>query len=64
MNISRARGGPKTWDDSLKIQTYCDASFAPGDGRSRSGILILLVDEVASRASLILWQSRPLSSPW
>ena len=25
---------------SLKIQTYCDASFAPGGARSRSGILV------------------------
>ena len=56
-NTSCARGGPKTWNDTLKIQTYCDASFAPGGGRSRSGILILLVDEAVNRASLILWQS-------
>ena len=42
----------------LKIQTYCNASFAPGGGRSRSGILVLLVDEVTNRASLLLWQSR------
>ena len=34
---------------------YCDASFAPGGGRSRSG---LLVDQKTNRASLLLWQSR------
>ena len=43
---------------SLTVQTYCDASFAPGGGRSRSGILVLLVDQQTNRASLLLWQSR------
>ena len=42
----------------LTVQTYCDASFAPGGGRSRSGILVLLVDQQTNRASLLLWQSR------
>ena len=51
-----------TGHGSLKIQTYCDASFASRGGRSRSGILILLVDEAANRASLILWQSRRQTS--
>ena len=55
---SCARGGPQTGSDSLKIQTYCDASFAPGARRSRSGILVRFVDENANRASLLLWQSR------
>ena len=49
-NVSGAQGGPKTWDDSLKMQTYCNASFAPGGGRSRSGILIWLVDEATTAA--------------
>ena len=38
--------------------TYCDASFAPGGGRSRSGILVLLVDQQTNRSSLLVWQSR------
>ena len=58
MDSSCARDGPQTWSSSFKIQTYCDASFAPGRGRSRSGILVLLVDEITNRASLLLWQSR------
>ena len=37
--------------ECLKIQIYCDASFAPGGGRSRSGILILLVSDTNRRAS-------------
>ena len=57
-NSPGARGGPQPWHSSLKLPTYCDASFAPGGGRSRSGILVLLVDEVTNRASLLLWQSR------
>ena len=44
--------------DTLSIQTYCDASFAPGGGRSRSGILVLLVDEISNRSSVVLWVSR------
>ena len=36
----------------------CDASFALGGGKSRSGILILLVDEATSRVSWVSWQSR------
>ena len=58
VNPSTAQGGPQPWQSSLKTQTYCDASFAPGGGRSRSGILVLLVDEISNRASLLLWQSR------
>ena len=54
----RAQDGPQTWPSSLKIHTYCDASFAPDGGRSRSGILVLLVDEKTNSASLLLWQSR------
>ena len=42
----------------LAVQTYCDASFAPGGGRSRTGILVLLVDQKTNRASALLWQSR------
>ena len=57
-NSPSAQGGPQPWHSSLKIQTYCDASFAPGGGRSRSGILVLLVDEVTNGASLLLRQSR------
>ena len=33
MNVQR-----QTCPSPLTIQTYCDASFAPGGGRSRSGI--------------------------
>ena len=55
---SCARDGPQTWSSPLKVQTYCDASFAPGGGRSQSGILVLLVDENRNRASLLVWQSR------
>ena len=51
------RGGPQTGSSSLKRQTYCDASFARGGGRSRSSIHVLMVDETINRASLILWQS-------
>ena len=47
-----------TGHESVKIQMYCAASFAPGGRRSRSDILTLLVDQVINRASLILWQSR------
>ena len=45
-NVSSTQSGPMTRHNSLKIQTYCDAdaSCAPGSGRSRSGILTLLVD--------------------
>ena len=53
MDVS-CRGG----SSPRKIQTYCDASLAPGDGRSRSGVLVSMVDETINRASLILWQSR------
>ena len=53
-----AQDGPQTWSSSLKIQTYCDASFALGGGRSQSGILVSLVDEISNCASLLLWQSR------
>ena len=49
-NSPSAQGGPQPWQSPLKIQTYCDASFAPGGGRSRSGIQALLVDEVTNRA--------------
>ena len=52
------RDGPQTGSNSLKIQTYCDALFAPGGRWSRSGILVAMVDETTNRASLILWQSR------
>ena len=55
---SSARDGPLSCSSLLKIQTYCDASFAPGGGRSRSGILVLLVDQKTNRASALLWQSR------
>ena len=57
-NLSSAQDGPQPCSSPLTVQTYCDASFAPGGGRSRSGILVLLVDEVTNRASLLLWQSR------
>ena len=57
VNSSSAQGGLQAWQSSLKIQTYCDASFAPGGGRSRSGIFVLLVDEISNRATLLLWQS-------
>ena len=40
-----ARDGPLSCSSPLAVQTYCDASFAPGGGRSRSGILVLLVDQ-------------------
>ena len=55
---SSARDGPLSCSSSLKVQTYCDASCAPGGGRSRSGILVLLVDQKTNRASALLWQSR------
>ena len=55
---SGAQDGPQPCSSPLVLQTYCDASFAPGGGRSRSGILVLLVDQVTNRASLLLWQSR------
>ena len=55
---SSARDGPLSCSSPLKVQTYCDASFAPGGGRSRSGILVLLVDQKTNRASALLWQSR------
>ena len=42
---SGAQDGPQPCSSPLTVQTYCDASFAPGGGRSRSGILVLLVDE-------------------
>ena len=32
-----ARDGPLSCSSPLAVQTYCDASFAPGGGRSRSG---------------------------
>ena len=53
-NSPSAQGGPQPW----QTQAYCDASFAPGGGRSRSGILVLLAEEVTNGASLLLWQSR------
>ena len=53
-----ARDGPLSCSSPLAVQTYCDASFAPGGGRSRSGILVLLVDKFTNRASALLWQSR------
>ena len=34
-----ARDGPLSCSSPLAVQTYCDASFAPGGGRSRTGIL-------------------------
>ena len=55
---SGAQAGPQPCSSPLTVQTYCDASFAPGGGRSRSGILVLLVDQKTNRASLLLWQSR------
>ena len=55
---SSARDGPLSCSSPLIVQTYCDASFAPGGGRSRSGILVLLVDQKTNRASALLWQSR------
>ena len=57
-NPSSAQDGPLPCPSSLTVQTYCDASFAPGGGRSRSGILVLLVDQKTNRASLLLGQSR------
>ena len=42
---SSAHDGPLSCSSPLAVQTYCDASFAPGGGRSRSGILVLLVDQ-------------------
>ena len=53
-----ARDGPLSSSSPLVVQTYCDASFAPGGGRSRTGILVLLVDQATNRASALLWQSR------
>ena len=53
-----ARDGPLSCSSPLTVQTYCDASFAPGGGRSRTGILVLLVDQKTNRASALLWQSR------
>ena len=53
-----AEDGPQPCPSPLTVQTYCDASFAPGGGRSRSSILVLLVDQQTNRASLLLWQSR------
>ena len=38
---SGAQDGPQPCPSPLTVQTYCDASFAPGGGRSRSGILVL-----------------------
>ena len=55
---SSARDGPLSCSSPLIVQTYCDASFAPGGGRSRSGILVLLVDQKTNQASALLWQSR------
>ena len=55
---SSARDGPLSCSSPLIVQTYCDASFAPVGGRSRSGILVLLVDQKTNRASALLWQSR------
>ena len=49
---------PDAGSSPLTVQTYCDASFAPGGGRSRSGILVLLVYQMTNRASALLWQSR------
>ena len=57
-NPSGAQDGPLPCPSPPSVQTYCDASFAPGGGRSRSGILVLLVDQKTNRASLLLWQSR------
>ena len=57
-NSSRAQDGPLPCSSPLTVQTYCDASFAPGGGRSRSGILVLLVDQLTNRASALIWQSR------
>ena len=55
---SSVRDGPLSCSSPLIVQTYCDASFAPGGGRSRSRILVLLVDQKTNRASALLWQSR------
>ena len=54
-NSPGAQVGPQPCSSPL---TAHNASFAPGGGRSRSSILVLLVDEVTNRASLLLWQSR------
>ena len=53
VNSSSAQERPQPWQSSLKIQTYCAASFAPKGGRSRSGVLVLLADENSNRASLL-----------
>ena len=55
---SNVHDGPLSCSSPLIIQTHCDASFAPGGGHSRSGILVLLVDQRTSRASALQWQSR------
>ena len=52
-----AQDGPLPCPSPVIVQTYCDA-FAPGGGRSRSGISVLLVDQKTNRGSLLLWQSR------
>ena len=57
-NPSGAQDGPQPCPSPLTVQTDCDASCAPGGGSSRSGILVLLVDQRTNRASLLLWQSR------
>ena len=49
---SDAQDGPQPCSSPLIARTYCDASFAPGGGRSRSGILVLLVNQEINRASL------------
>ena len=46
-NIASTQRCPCDSFGYLKIQMYCDASFAPVVGRSRSGILILLVETPA-----------------
>ena len=51
-NPSGAQDGPQPCPSPLIVQTYCDASFAPGGGRSRSSILVLLVDQQTNRASI------------
>ena len=58
-DVSFARSSPQTGSGSLKIQTYCDTSFAPSGGRSRSGILVMMVDETVNRVSLMSLGGNP-----
>ena len=51
---SGAQDGPQPCSSPLTVQTYCDASFAPGGGRSRSGILVLLVGQVTKQGVFVV----------